>query len=105
MSLLANMPAHHVSLRFQCQSYSSTVVTACASGTQAIGEAAEVIRRGAAKLMLAGGGRRRDDPRGGGRGLPWWLCAPTIISEKACKPFDARRDGFVTMPRAPSMIV
>jgi len=55
MSMLCNMPAHHVSTRFQCQSYNSTLVTACAAGTQALGEAAEVIRRGAADLMLAGG--------------------------------------------------
>ena len=39
MAQLCNMSAHHVSLPFQCQSYNNTVVTACAAGTQAIGDA------------------------------------------------------------------
>ncbi|MFX1266087.1 MAG: beta-ketoacyl-[acyl-carrier-protein] synthase family protein, partial [Promethearchaeota archaeon] len=37
---LCNMPAHHLSLDFQCQAFNTTVVTACAAGTQGIGEAA-----------------------------------------------------------------
>ncbi len=96
MAMLCNMPAHHLSLRFQCQGYNSTIVTACASSTEAIGEAAEVIRRGAADLMLAGGAE----------GLIHVsafvaLHSMRVLStqnewpEKAMKPFDARRDGFV----------
>ena len=97
MSLLANMPAHHLSLRFQCQSYNSTVVTACASGTQAIGEAAEVIRRGAATLMLAGGVEGMiHEVIIGAFTVMRVLAADNEHPEKACKPFDARRDGFVS---------
>jgi len=97
MAMLANMPAHHLSLRFQCQGYNATVVTACASGTQAVGEAAEVIRRGAADLMLAGGVE--------GLVVEVIIAAFTAMRvlaadnehpEQACKPFDARRDGFVS---------
>jgi 3-oxoacyl-[acyl-carrier-protein] synthase II len=93
---LSNMPAHHLSLRFQCRAYSATVVTACASGTQAIGEAVEVIRRGSAELMLAGGVE--------GLIHPSYIVALTVLRvlssdneypERAMKPFDARRDGFV----------
>ena len=76
--------------------YNSTVATACAGGTTAIGEATEVIRRGAADVMLAGGA---DAP----------ICEMTLVGmsmigalstrndepEKASRPFDADRDGFV----------
>jgi 3-oxoacyl-(acyl-carrier-protein) synthase len=94
---LCNMPAHHLSLRFQCQSYNGTVVTACASGTQAIGEAAEAIRRGAAELMLAGGveGMIHEVIIGGFIAMRV-LADDNEHPERACKPFDARRDGFVS---------
>jgi 3-oxoacyl-[acyl-carrier-protein] synthase II len=95
-AMLSNMPAHHLSLRFQCQGYNNTVSTACASGTQGIGEGAEVIRRGTADLMLAGGvdASNIEITVGG-------FCAMRVLAsdnehpEQACKPFDARRDGFV----------
>ncbi len=97
MSMLCNMPAHHVSTRFQCQSYNSTVVTACAAGTQAVGEAAEVIRRGAADLMLAGGVEGMvHEVIVGAFTVMRVLAADNEHPEQACKPFDARRDGFVT---------
>jgi len=97
MALLANMPAHHVSLRFQCQGYNATVVTACASGTQALGEAAEVIRHGAADLMLAGGveGLVHEVIIAAFTAMRV-LAADNEHPEQACKPFDARRDGFVS---------
>ena len=97
MSLLCNMPAHHMSVCYQCLAYNNTTVTACAAGTQAIGDATEAIRRGAADLMLAGGVEGTVDEM--------VIAAFTIMRvlandnehpEKACKPFDARRDGFVS---------
>jgi len=103
---LCNMPAHHVSLRFQCQAYNATVVTACASGTQAIGEATEAIRRGAAELMLAGGVE----------GMVHEVIMVSFIAmrvlaadnehpEQACKPFDARRDGFCSAEGTAVMVL
>jgi len=94
--MLCNMPAHHLSLRFQCQGYNSTIVTACASGTQAIGEAAEQIRRGVADLILAGGADTSiSEIVMGGFCAMRALAADNEHPEQACKPFDARRDGFV----------
>ena len=58
-SSLANMPSHHVSLMAQTLGPISCVVAACATGTQAIGESAELIRQGRADLVLAGGVQRR----------------------------------------------
>jgi len=94
--ILCNMPAHHLSLRFQCQGHNATVVTACAASTQAIGEAADQIRRGVADLILAGG---VDAPICevvlGGFCAMRGLASDNDHPEQACKPFDARRDGFV----------
>jgi 3-oxoacyl-[acyl-carrier-protein] synthase II len=106
MALLCNMPAHHLSLRYQCQAYNSTVVTACASGTQAIGEATEAIRRGAADLMLAGGVEAMIHPvLVGGFIVMRVLAADNDNPEKAIKPFDARRDGFVTSEGSAVMVL
>jgi 3-oxoacyl-[acyl-carrier-protein] synthase II len=106
MSLLANMPAHHVSLQFQCQAYNSTVVTACASGTQAIGEATEVIRRGDADLMLAGGVEGMiHEVIIGAFTVMRVLAADNEHPEQACKPFDARRDGFVSAEGTAVMVL
>jgi len=97
MGVLANMPAHHVSLRFQCQAYNNTTVTACAAGTQAIGDATEAIRRGAADLMLAGGVEGMvHEVIVGAFTIMRVLAGDNEHPEQACKPFDARRDGFVS---------
>jgi 3-oxoacyl-(acyl-carrier-protein) synthase len=95
VACLCNMPAHHISERFKCQAYNSTIVTACAAGTQGIGEAAEAIRRGAAELMLAGGveGMIHEVMLGGFIRMQV-LAGNNEHPERACKPFDARRDGF-----------
>lgn len=106
MSLLCNMPAHHLSERFQCQSYNTTVVTACAAGTQAIGEAAEVIRRGAADLMLAGGVEGMvHQVVIGAFTVMRVLAGDNEHPEQACKPFDARRDGFVSAEGTALMVL
>ena len=95
-SSLPNMPSYHVSLYSGAQGPITTPVAACASGSQAIGEALDLIRLGRADVMIAGGvealvheipiagfsvmgalSRRNDEP------------------EKASRPFDKDRDGFV----------
>lgn len=91
-----NMPAHHLGLVFQCLGYNTTISTACASSTQAIGEAAEIIRRGTADLILAGG----TESFVNALSLAGFLAMRALAGdnehpEQACKPFDARRDGFV----------
>ncbi|MBT7290121.1 MAG: beta-ketoacyl-[acyl-carrier-protein] synthase II, partial [Chloroflexi bacterium] len=52
---LANMAASQISIHFGLKGYTSTTVTACAAGTQAIGEAAEIIRQGKCDIMVTGG--------------------------------------------------
>ena len=53
MRIWSNMPSYFVSKAHGLRGYSLTVCTACASGTQAIGEAAHVIQRGEAEIMIA----------------------------------------------------
>jgi 3-oxoacyl-[acyl-carrier-protein] synthase II len=106
MAQLCNMPAHHVSTQFQCQAYNSTVVTACAAGTQAIGEATEVIRRGDADLMLAGGVEGMiHEVILGIFTVMRVLAGDNEHPEQACKPFDARRDGFVSAEGTAIMVL
>ncbi len=94
---LPNIAASQVSLRYNLQGYSSTVVTACAAGIQAIGEAAEVVRRGAADVIVAGGVEAGISELGLGgfctmKALSTsWNHEPT----RASRPFDGLRDGFV----------
>lgn len=93
---LPNMTACQVAIHTGARGYNSTVVTACAASTQAIGEAAEVVRRGAADVMLAGGAEAPICELG--------LAAFSVMQafsrhneepERASRPFDATRDGFV----------
>lgn len=94
---LPNMPSHHVSLLAGTRGPISTVVAACATGTQALGEGAEFIRRGAADLILAGGVEGLIHP-GALAGFSAMRALATSFNdcpEKASRPFDLRREGFV----------
>jgi 3-oxoacyl-(acyl-carrier-protein) synthase len=91
------MAAHHIAHRFHVLGPSCTISTTCATGTQAVGEAAELIRRGAVDTVIAGGveGVIRDFALGGFaamRGLPLNF---NDRPEKASRPFDKDREGFV----------
>lgn len=94
---IPNMPAHHVSRTFLARGPLLTLVTACATGTQAIGEASEVIRRGSADVMFAGGTEALigDFAIAGFSGM---RALPVHFNEKpeaASRPFDKDREGFV----------
>lgn len=104
--VLANMAAGQVSLTFGLKGYISTVITACAAGTQAIGEAAEVIRRGRADVMIAGGTEAGLTRMGiAGFCVMKALTARNDEPTKASRPFDATRDGFVPAEGAGILIL
>jgi len=93
---LCNMPAFHVGLDQRCLGPLSTVVTACASGTQAIGDAMEMIRRGTTDVMFAGGVDAQVTPlMFGGFAALRALSAHNDEPARASRPFDATRDGIV----------
>ncbi len=94
--ILPNMAAANVSRLFGLKGYNSTIITACAAGTHAIGEGAEIIRRGAADAVLTGGCEAGISHLGlGGFNVIKALTRQNDVPERASRPFDANRDGFV----------
>jgi beta-ketoacyl-acyl-carrier-protein synthase II len=95
-SMLANMPTHHVSQTIQALGPNSTIVTACATGTQAVGESAEFIRRKAADVIICGGvDSLVQDFAIAGFSAMRALSTRNDCPERASRPFDKDRDGFV----------
>jgi 3-oxoacyl-[acyl-carrier-protein] synthase II len=93
---LPNMIAAHISMVLRAQGPNNTIITACAAGTQAVGEAFRLIARGDADVVLAGGADSRIDPL--------LLLAYTALgaisrasrpAAEVSRPFDGLRDGFV----------
>ena len=94
--ILPNMAAANVSRMYGLKGYTSTVITACAAGTQAIGEAAVALQRGVADVILGGGCEAGISQLGlGGFNVIKALSRQNEDPEKASRPFDAQRDGFV----------
>ena len=94
--ILTNLAAGQVSIALDLKGYTSTVSTACAASTQAIGEAAEIIRRGTMDVMVAGGTEAGITPIGiAGFAVMKALTSHNDVPAKASRPFDATRDGFV----------
>ncbi len=94
---LPNMPSHHVSLLAKALGPISTVTAACATGTQAIGEAMEFIRRGVADMVITGGveGLIHEAAIAGFGAMRALSTRYNDQPEKASRPFDKNRDGFV----------
>ncbi|UQN05154.1 beta-ketoacyl-ACP synthase II [Deinococcus sp. QL22] len=94
--MIANMASGHVSMRFGATGPSSTVVTACATGTGAIGDAARYIQLGLADVMIAGGSEAAITPIAiGGFSNMKALSTRNDDPQTASRPFAAGRDGFV----------
>ena len=95
--MLPNMAAAHIALQFGARGYNNTVITACAAGTQAIGDALDLVRSGRVDAVITGGTEAALTEVG--------LCGFAVIRalstnndvppEKVSRPFDAKRDGFV----------
>lgn len=94
--MICDMASGQVSIRFGLGGPNTCAVTACATGTHSIGDAAEIIRRGAADAMVAGGAEAAITPMGvGGFAACRALSTRNDEPTKASRPFDALRDGFV----------
>jgi 3-oxoacyl-[acyl-carrier-protein] synthase II len=96
LKYLPNMVAAHISMALNAQGPNSTITTACAAGTQAVGEAFRLVARDDADIVLAGGADSRIDPL--------LLLAYTALGalspgqrppSEVSRPFDGQRDGFV----------
>jgi 3-oxoacyl-[acyl-carrier-protein] synthase II len=91
-----NMPAGYLAGMFNAQGPNANCLTACAASSQAIGEGTEMIRRGLADVILAGGAHSMIHPFGvTGFSLLTTLSTRNDEPERASRPFDRLRDGFV----------
>jgi 3-oxoacyl-[acyl-carrier-protein] synthase II len=96
LKYLPNMIAAHISLLHNAQGPNNTIVTACAAGTQAVGEAFRLIARDDADVCLAGGADSRIDPLLLLAYRALGALSPAMRpAEEVSRPFDAARDGFV----------
>ena len=96
-SSLINLTSGQISIKFGFKGPNHSVVTACATGAHSIGDAAEMIKRGAAEIMIAGGSEAAVCKLGVAG-----FCAARSLSTKyndqpakASRPWDKDRDGFV----------
>ncbi len=104
--MLPNMPAAQIAMQLGAIGYTNTTVTACAAGNQAIGEAAAAIRRGEADVILAGGAEAPICEFG----LASFVAMRALSThndppEKASRPFDATRTGFVPAEGAAVLVL
>ncbi|HJP19225.1 MAG TPA: beta-ketoacyl-ACP synthase II [Nitrospinota bacterium] len=94
--LIANLASGQISIRHGAKGPNSCVSTACATGTHAIGDAYRIIQRGEADAMITGGTESIITPMGiGGFAAMKALSTRNDEPEKASRPFDKDRDGFV----------
>ncbi|MFA4917814.1 MAG: beta-ketoacyl-ACP synthase II [Thermodesulfovibrionales bacterium] len=94
--LVVNLASGQISIKFGAKGPNSAVVTACATGSHAIGDAYKIIQRGDADAMIAGGTEAVITPLGiGGFNAMKALSTRNDEPEKASRPFDMDRDGFI----------
>ena len=94
--LIANMASGHVAMRYGLTGPSTSVVTACATGSGAVGDAFRIVQRGEADVMLAGGTEAPVTPMGiAGFAVMKALSTRNDDPETASRPFSRERDGFV----------
>ncbi len=95
-SAIINLAAGQVSIRLGARGPNSATCTACSASAHAIGDAFEIIKRGAADVMIAGGSEAAITPMGiGGFGALRALSTRNDEPSKASRPFDRDRDGFI----------
>jgi 3-oxoacyl-[acyl-carrier-protein] synthase II len=95
-SAIINLASGQVSIRFGAKGPNSATCTACSASAHAIGDAFEIIKRGAADIMIAGGSEAAITPMGvGGFGAMRALSTRNDAPERASRPFDKDRDGFI----------
>lgn len=96
-SALINLIAGHVSIKYHLKGPAHAVVTACATGTHAIGDAARIILADEADVMIAGGAEAAICPCGVGGFMQAHALSTHYneTPERSCRPWDTRRDGFV----------
>jgi 3-oxoacyl-[acyl-carrier-protein] synthase II len=94
--VISNLAPGHVAIRFGAKGVNWTPTSACATGTHALGEAYHLIRRGVQQAVIAGGAESTITPLAvGGFAAMKALSTRNDEPERASRPFDKERDGFV----------
>jgi 3-oxoacyl-[acyl-carrier-protein] synthase II len=94
--MISDSAAGMIAIRVGARGPNMALATACASGTNALGEAAEIIRRGAADVMIAGGSEAAIAPVAmAGMNVMGALSTRNDNPQQASRPFDRDRDGFL----------
>lgn len=95
-AMIINLASGQVSIRFGAKGPNSATATACSASAHAIGDAMKIIQRGAADAMIAGGSEAAITPMGvGGFAAMRALSTRNEEPERASRPFDGERDGFI----------
>lgn len=93
---IVNLASGHVSIRYGARGPNSATATACSASAHAIGDAFKIIQRGNADVMICGGAEASITPMGiGGFAAMKALSTRNDEPQRASRPFDAQRDGFV----------
>jgi 3-oxoacyl-[acyl-carrier-protein] synthase II len=93
---IVNLAAGYISIRYGARGPNSATATACSASAHAIGDAYRIIQRGDAEVMICGGAEAAITPMGvGGFAAMRALSTRNDEPERASRPWDAQRDGFV----------
>ena len=103
--MIANMAAGMIAIRYNCQGPALPAVTACASGSNAIGEALRLIRHGYADAVITGGAEASIVPVGIAGFINMKALSTAEDPNAASLPFDARRGGFVIGEGAGALVL
>jgi 3-oxoacyl-[acyl-carrier-protein] synthase II len=105
-NMLPNMPAGQVAITFGARGINFCIISACATGSHAVGEAFEIIRRGDAQAMIVGGVETAITPLGlAAFHRTGAMSTRNDDPEHASRPFDAGRDGFVMSEGAGMLVI
>ena len=103
--MIANMAAGMIAIRYNCQGAAMPAVTACASGSNAIGEALRQIRHGYADAVISGGSDAAVNDLGVAGFINMHALSTSDDPNAASLPFDARRGGFVIGEGATALVL
>jgi 3-oxoacyl-[acyl-carrier-protein] synthase II len=105
-SAIVNLASGHISIRYGARGPNSATATACSASAHAIGDSFKIVERGAAEMMICGGTEATITPMGiGGFAAMRALSTRNDEPEKASRPFDAGRDGFVVGEGAGILVI
>ena len=105
-NILPDAASGHIAMLTGAMGPNMAVISACATGASALGESAEIIKRGDAEVMICGGAEPPLTPLlyGAFAGLRA-IATPDADPGATCKPFDLRRDGFVVSEGAAAVVL